>query len=63
VAERPIDVVQRWEEHGAEWRVVALGDAHVSIDLCTCSGEPVDRLESSDRELIEFVAARLSQQG
>ena len=59
--ESPVDVVTRWEDHGAEWRVVALRDDHVSIDLCTCYGEPVERLESADRELIEFVAARLAQ--
>jgi hypothetical protein len=58
--ESPVDVLTRWEDHGAEWRVVALRDDHVEIDLCTCYGEPVERLESGDRELIEFVHARLS---
>jgi hypothetical protein len=63
MGDSPVDVVKRWEEHGADWRVVALSDDHVSIDLCTCSGEPVDRLDSGDRELIEFVASRLSALG
>ena len=62
MGQSPVDVIQRWEDHGADWRVVALSDAHVSIDLCTCSGEPVERLDSDDRELIEFVAARLALQ-
>ena len=60
--ESPVDVVTRWEDHGADWRVVALSDDHVSIDLCTCSGEPVERLDSDDSELIEFVASRLARQ-
>ena len=62
MSEPPVDVVTRWEEHGAQWRVVALSDDHVSLDLCTCYGEPVERLDSSDRDLVEFVAARLAQQ-
>jgi hypothetical protein len=61
--ESPVDVVTRWEDHGAEWRVVALSDDHVEIDLCTCYGEPVERLDSRDRELIDFVAARLARPG
>jgi hypothetical protein len=60
MADTPVEILLRWEDHGAVWRVVALGDEHVSIDLCTCTGEPVDRLDSGDRELIDFVTARAS---
>ena len=59
--ESPVDVLTRWEDHGAEWRVVALSGERVEIELCTCYGEPVERLESGDRALIEFVSARLAQ--
>ena len=54
----PIEILERWEDHGAIWRVMALGPEHVSIDLCACTGEPVDRLDSSDPELLEYVRAR-----
>jgi hypothetical protein len=54
----PIEVLRRWEDHGAVWRVVALSDDHAVIDLCTCYGEPVDRLESADPDLLRFVAER-----
>jgi hypothetical protein len=57
-AENPIDVLQRWEEGGAVWRAVAVGDEHVSIDLCACTGEPVDRLDSDDAQLIDYVRSR-----
>ena len=57
----PVEIVKRWEDHGASWRVVALSDERAEIELCTCYGEPVERLESDDAALIEFVAARLSQ--
>ena len=52
-------MLTRWEDHGAQWRVVALSGDRVEIDLCTCYGEPVERLVSDDPELIEFVAARV----
>jgi hypothetical protein len=58
MAERPIDVVRRWEDGGAEWRVVLLADDRVEIELCTCTGEPVERLMSSDRDLIELARER-----
>ncbi len=58
MAEDPIDVLERWEDHGAVWRIVSLTERHVSIDLCTCSGEPVDRLESDDARVIRFARER-----
>ena len=58
--ESPVDVLTRWEDHGAHWRVVALSEERAEIELCTCYGEPVERLESDDRALIEFVAARVA---
>ena len=53
--ETPIDVLTRWEDHGAVWRAVHVSDTRAVVDLCTCTGEPVDRLESDDPELISFL--------
>ncbi|MFL5887231.1 MAG: hypothetical protein ACJ77M_19350 [Thermoleophilaceae bacterium] len=53
-----VDVLRRWEEHGAEWRVVHVSDEAAIVDLCTCYGEPVERLESRDPELISYVRER-----
>jgi hypothetical protein len=55
VAEAPVDVLRRWERHGAEWRVVSLGEDRAIVDLCTCHGEPVEQLESDDPELLRFL--------
>jgi hypothetical protein len=57
-SEGPIEMLRRWEDHGAEWRVVHLSDDAAIVDLCTCYGEPVERLESRDRELISFLRER-----
>lgn len=57
--ETPVDVLRRWEDHGATWRPLHVSDALAVVDLCTCTGEPVERLESDDPELIRFVRERL----
>jgi hypothetical protein len=51
--------LERWVLFGAHWRVVHLSDERAVIDLCTCMGEPVERLESEDLALIRYV--RLAQ--
>jgi hypothetical protein len=56
--EAPVAVLERWVHNGATWRAVHVSDAKAIVDLCTCSGEPVDRLESGDPELIAYVRDR-----
>lgn len=56
--ERPVDVLRRWEDHGATWRALHVSDELAIVDLCACTGEPVERLESDDPELIRFVRDR-----
>jgi hypothetical protein len=50
-----IDALERWAFFGAHWRVVAISNAQVVVDLCTCMGEPVERLESRDAALIAYL--------
>lgn len=47
--------LEDWERGGAVWKPVELSDEHAVVDLLTCSGEPMDRVESDDPEFIEFV--------
>jgi hypothetical protein len=58
MADDPVEVLSRWEDHGAEWRVESLTDDHATVMLCTCTGEPVERLESSDERLLRFLRER-----
>lgn len=55
MAEPPVETLERWSDHGAVWKVAHLSDARAIVDLCTCHGEPVDRLESDDPELIAWL--------
>jgi hypothetical protein len=57
---RPVTAqhLEEWEEHGAVWRVVEVSDERAVIDLCSCTGEPMDRVLSDEPELIAYVRAR-----
>ncbi len=57
--ETPVAVLKRWEDHGAQWRPVAVEHGRAIVDLCTCYGGPVDRLESDDPEFVSFVETAL----
>ena len=56
----PVEVLTRWEAHGALWRVRSLTPTEAVVDLCTCYGDPVDELRSSDPALLAFLDARRS---
>jgi hypothetical protein len=47
--------LERWTEFGAGWRVRSLSASEVVLDLCTCTGELVERAGSRDTEVIAYV--------
>jgi hypothetical protein len=47
--------LEDWELHGATWRTVELRGQRIVLDLCSCSGEPMERVESEDPDLIQYV--------
>jgi hypothetical protein len=59
--ERPntvtVEYLKDWELHGATWRPLSVSDERAVIELCSCSGEPMDLVESDRPELIDFVRA------
>lgn len=55
----PADVLRRWEDSGATWRVVSRNGPELEIALITCTGdEEMDRLVSADPQLAAFVGER-----
>jgi hypothetical protein len=58
MAELTLADLRRWEEHGATWRLLESAEDRVEIELCTCSGEAVDRVQGRDPELLGYVHAR-----
>jgi hypothetical protein len=57
--ESAISVLERWEGSGAVWKAVHVSEALAILDLCTCYGEPVDRIETRDADAIAYVRERL----
>lgn len=54
-----MEVLRRWEDSGAVWRLLSRRGDLVEIALLTCSaGEEVGRLVSADPDLLAFVGTR-----
>jgi hypothetical protein len=52
-----IDVIERWTQFGGHWHLVHLSSDRAVVELCACTGEPVERLESHDPAMIECLRA------
>ena len=52
-----IEDLERWTDNGAIWRAWEVTDERAVIDLCSCTGEPMDRVRSDAPELIAYVRA------
>jgi hypothetical protein len=50
--------LEDWELHGAIWRTLVVSDERAVVELCSCSGEPMDVVEGDRPELIEYVRVR-----
>jgi hypothetical protein len=55
MSEDPLTTVTRWTDSGAECRIVELTEEVAVVELRTCHGEFVERLESSDRALLRHL--------
>jgi hypothetical protein len=56
-----IEYLKDWELHGASWKALEITDRKAVIELCSCFGEPMDRIEGDDPELIAYVRERGGQ--
>ena len=50
-----IDDLESWVLSGAHWRVVDISNGHAVVDMCTCTGEPMERVESADPAVIGYL--------
>ena len=62
MAEDSLTTLDRWRDSGGDYRVVVLSDERAIVDLCTCHGEPMDRLDSDDPRLIAHLRAAADRQ-
>ena len=58
MSDSPREILERWELCGGTWRIRSISADDAEIDLCTCHGDPVDRLASSDPAFVRLVHGR-----
>jgi formiminotetrahydrofolate cyclodeaminase len=63
VAEDAIATLRRWEAHGATWRVKSIVRGEAVVELCTCYGDPVDELRSSDPAVLAYLERAAPTEG
>ena len=62
VSESALVKLERWELHGAAWRLRSIEAGEAAVELLTCYGEQVDELRSRDPELLRYLAERPSSE-
>lgn len=61
--EQPVETLSRWSDSGAMWRVLRRTPTSITVSLRRCDdGEEVDRLTSSDPDLLTWIGDRSSSE-
>jgi hypothetical protein len=50
-----VETLEDWVRAGAHWRVLHHGGRRAIVELQQCTGEPVERLESDDPEVLAYL--------
>ena len=58
-----IDDLERWVLFGAHWRVVDISRDHAVVEMCTCTGESMERVESDDPAVIGYLRTAHTEPG
>ena len=56
-----IDRIERWVLFGAQYRIVEISSGHAVVDFCTCTGALVERLQSDDPAVIDYLRTARSE--
>jgi hypothetical protein len=57
-----IGELEDWELNGAVWRPVEIRGGRAVVDLCSCTGELMERVESEDPAFMDLVRARRDEE-
>ena len=52
--------LERWLANGAHWRVIDISTGRAVVDMCACTGEPMERVESDDPVVISYLRTAAS---
>jgi hypothetical protein len=50
--------LEQWRLFGADWRILTIGPRLAVFELCACTGEMVERHESTDQDVIRYLQTR-----
>jgi hypothetical protein len=50
-----IEELDQWVLFGGTWRTVRVGEGDATVELCTCTSEPVERRETRDPGVIALL--------
>jgi hypothetical protein len=59
MSDSAVEVLERWEQCGGTWKVRSLSLDAAEIELCTCYGEPVDELRSTEPVFLAHILDRI----
>ena len=48
-------VLEQWALFGGHWRVMEISEVRATVELCACTGEPIQRLHSENPETIAYL--------
>lgn len=55
--------LEQWTLFGARWELVESATDHATVDMCSCTGELVERRRTEDPNVIEYVRAAARDTG
>jgi hypothetical protein len=50
-----VEGLENWVRAGAHWRVVSRSERRAVVELQQCTGEPIERVESDDPALLDYL--------
>lgn len=57
--ENAVETLSRWTDSGAMWRVLYRTPTSITVSMCRCDGgEEMERLTSTDPELLAWIGDR-----
>ncbi|MCE4267570.1 hypothetical protein [Rhodococcus globerulus] len=57
--ENAVETLSRWSDSGAMWRVLRRTPTSITVSMCRCDGgEEMERLTSTDPELLAWIGKR-----
>ena len=55
--------LERWVLSGAHWRLVEISKECAVVEMCACTGEPMERVETDDPTMIDYLRTADSRGG